>query len=305
MRPAGSRLRAFATNTVVPTGPCASRRIRHPARVSTLRVATICLVMVPGPALAQEAPRQWLSPTLVYETGPSAVLQNDGEYGAAGTRYDANDVAQTDNLVRTSRTSVELAIGRHTLILLYAPFELRTQVELDRDLQFRDEMFVAGTVVDHRYLFEGYRASYLYRVVGGDRLALELGGSVQIRNAEVAFTAADGSQRADEDDVGVVVAAKARLWWRPTRDRLWAAVEADGFSTFGLVRNVKGAIYDTQLMLGYDVGRGVDLFVGTRLLGGGADVASKDIYNWANFLSFTAGARIALDDLLGTRRRAR
>ena len=265
----------------------------------------LCLMLVPGPALAQEPPRPWLRPTLVYETGPSAVLQNDGEYGEDGTRYDAADVAQQDNLVRTSRTSVELAIGRHTLILLHAPFELRTQVELARDLRFREQTFLAGTVVDHRYLFEGYRASYLCRVAGGNRLALELGGSVQIRNAEVAFAAADGSQRADEDDIGVVVAAKARLWWRPTRDRLWAALEADGFSTFGLVSNVKGAIYDTQLMLGYDVGRGVDLFLGARLLGGGADVASKDIYNWANFLSFTAGARIALDDLLGTRRRAR
>ncbi|MEP6863464.1 MAG: hypothetical protein ABJE66_22760 [Deltaproteobacteria bacterium] len=46
------------------------------------------------------------------------------------------------------------------------------------------------------------------------------------------------------------------------------------------------------------IGRGIDLFSGARLVGGGADVESKQIYNWANFLSFTAGARIAFDDLL-------
>lgn len=217
-------------------------------------------MLLPGLARAQEPEREpWLRPTLVYETGPAYVLQNDGEYGEGGTRYGADDVAQQDNLVRTSRTSAELAIGRHTAILLYAPFELRTQVKLERDLQFRDELFAAGTIIDHRYLFEGYRASYLYRVLDGERLALELGGSVQIRNAEVAFTSADGAQRADEDDIGVVAAAKVRLRYRPAPERLWAALEADGLSTFGLVSGTKGGIYDVQLTLGAPLGRGVEL----------------------------------------------
>jgi hypothetical protein len=258
----------------------------------TLVVAS--LLVVAAPATASD----W-KPTFVYETGPAYVIQNDGEYGATGTRYDADDVAQQDNLVRVSRTSAELAIGNHTLILLYAPFELRTQATLRRDLQFRDELFATGTVVDHRYLFDGYRASYLYRVLDRAPLSLEIGGSVQIRNAEVAFTATDGSQRADEDDIGFVGAAKVRLWYRPSEQQLWGALEADGFSTFGLVGDVKGAIYDVQLMVGHPVGRGIDLFLGARLLGGGADVESKQIYNWGNFLSFTAGARIALDDLVG------
>jgi len=42
-----------------------------------------------------------------------------------------------------------------------------------------------------------------------------------------------------------------------------------------------------------------------RLLGGGADVESKDIYNWANFISFTAGARVSLAALLGRADRRR
>jgi hypothetical protein len=261
------------------------------------KVAFLVAFLVSGHALAQSPRRPWLTPTLVYEAGPSYVAQNDGEYGASGTRYDADDVGQRDNLVVTSRTSLELAIRRHTLILLYAPFELRTQVELQRDLQFRDTRFAAGTIVDHRYLFEGYRASYLYRVIDGRRFALEAGGSLQIRNADVAFAAADGSRRAHQDDIGLVGAAKLRLWWRSQPDRPWAALEADGFSTFGLLSNVKGAIYDTQLMVGVPVVRGIDLFLGARLLGGGAEVQSKQIYNWANFISFTAGVRIGLADV--------
>lgn len=265
------------------------------------KLVIVGALLVSGHAVADTPPRPWLAATLVYETGPAYVAQNDGAYGASGTRYDADDVGQRDNLVVSSRTSLELAIRRHTLILLYAPFELRTQAELDRDLQFRDELFSAGTIVDHRYLFDGYRASYLYQIIDGPRLVLEVGGSLQIRNADVAFATADGARRAHQDDIGLVGAAKVRLRWRPGPNCLWAALEADGFSTFGLLSNVDGAIYDTQLMVGYPVARGVDLFLGARLLGGGADVPSKQIYNWATFLSFTAGARFALADIFGTR----
>ena len=263
-----------------------------------IAVGVTCLILS-GPLHAEPAP-SWIRPTLVYETGPSFVLQNDGQYGPTGTPYGAADVGQKDNLIRISRTSLEVAIGRHTLILLYAPFEVRTQVELDRDLEFRDKRFAAGTVVDHRYLFDGYRGSYLYRLIDG-RFALEVGGSLQIRSADVAFAAADGSQQSSESDIGLVAAAKARLWWRPSPTRVWAALEADGFSTFGLVSSVDGAIYDVQLMLGLPVGRGIDLVAGARLLGGGANVKSQDLDNWGNFLSFTIGARVSLDDLLRRR----
>jgi len=216
-----------------------------------------------------------------------------------GSPYEADDVGQRDNLVNASRTSLELAIGRHTVILLYAPFEVTTQVRLETPLQFRDELFTTGTVVNHRYLFDGYRASYLYRVVDGDTFAVELGGSLQIRNADVAFASVDGMQRAHEDDIGLVGAAKARAWYRPHARGPWGALEADGFSTFGLVDGVSGGIYDVQLMLGQRVGRGVDIVLGARLLGGGADVRDQNIYNWANFVALTAGVRIELDTLVG------
>lgn len=236
---------------------------------------------------------------LVYETGPAAILQNDGEYGAIGTRYDADEVGQQDNLVRVSRTSLELARGNHRVIVLYAPFAITTEVRLSRELQFKDTLLAAGTPVAHRYLFDGYRGSYLYRLVARESVTLEVGGSLQIRNAEVAFRSLDGAQRVAENDIGVVTAAKARLWYRPGSRRWWAGLEADGFSTFGLVSGVRGAIYDVQLMAGRPVARGIDLVFGARLVGGGADVESKDIYNWANFLSFTVGARISLERFVG------
>ncbi len=255
----------------------------------------IATVLALGPHVASAEPRPTIQATVQYETGPAYIAQNDGEYGAMGTRYDADDVGQRDNLLLSSRTSLELSRGRHRAVLLYAPFESSTQVTLARDLQFRDTRFLAGTVVEHRYLFDGYRASYLYRLVERGPITVEAGGSLQVRNAEVAFASLGGAQRAAENDIGLVFAAKARLWYRPSLNTWWAALEADAFSTFGLVPGVRGAIYDVQLAAGHPVANGIDVVFGARLLGGGAKVEDRDIYNWANFVALTAGVRVSLD----------
>jgi hypothetical protein len=225
-----------------------------------------------GAQLASADTPPGLRATITYETGPAYIAQNDGDYGATGTRYSADDVGQRANLLRSQRTSIELRLGRHTAILLYAPFEVLTEVALPRDLQVRDTLFVSGTIVQHRYLFDGYRGSYLYRLLDQRALTLEAGGSVQIRNAQVAFRSLDGAQRAAQDDIGLVVAAKARLQYRPSSDSWWGGLEADGFSTFGLIAGVRGAIYDVQLFAGHPVARGIEVMFGARLLGGGANV---------------------------------
>lgn len=275
--------------------PYPATGLRHRSRMRFLLAA----LLLPSTAFADRDSSRSIEPTLVYEVGPGFIAQNDGRYGASGTAYEAGDVGQKDNLVRTSRTSLELGIGRHRVVLLYAPFDVTTEVRLAQELQFRDELFASSTVVRHRYLFDGYRGSYLYQVVDGDTFGLEVGGSLQVRNANVAFTSVDGMQRAQQDDIGLVFAAKARAWVRPHTGGPWGALEADGFSTFGLIDGVSGGIYDVQLMLGQHVGRGVDLVAGARLLGGGAEVRDQQIDNWANFVIFTAGVRIRLDTLLG------
>jgi hypothetical protein len=259
----------------------------------------IAISLALGPQVASAESRPTIQATLQYETGPAYIAQNDGEYGAIGTRYDADDVGQRDNLLLSRRTSIELSRGRHRAILLYAPFESTTEVTLAHDLQFRDTRFLAGTVVEHRYLFDGYRGSYLYRLLERGAMTVEAGGSLQVRNAEVAFASRDGAQRAAENDIGLVFAAKARAWYRPAVNTWWAALEADAFSTFGLVPGVRGAIYDVQLAAGHPVADGIDVVFGARLLGGGAKVEARDIYNWANFIALTAGVRVSLDRLFG------
>ena len=144
--------------------------------------------------------------------------------------------------------------------------------------------------MDHRYLFDGYRASYLYRLRDG-ALRLELGGSLQIRNAKVAFTAVDGSAYAEESDIGLVPIAKARLRYLAPRG-MYGMLDADALSTFGLVGDTEGGIYDVALTLGVSLTDPLDLFVRVRGIGGGATVPDREIENWAHFLAFTVGVRV-------------
>jgi hypothetical protein len=235
--------------------------------------------------------------TVDYDTGPLYILQNDGRYGAAGTEFDAAAVGQQDTLYRSQRASVELALAdRHTIILLYAPLLLETRVTLDRDIMFRDTMFPQGAVVDHTYLFDGYRGSYLYGLLRG-ALDLDLGATLQIRNATVAFSSLDGALHDEQNDIGLVFAVKTRLAYRPEESGPYGVLEADAFSTFGLVRDVDGAIYDLALTLGVPVAGPLDVVLRARLLGGGAEVPAQAIDNYANILAFTAGVRLGLDEL--------
>lgn len=230
------------------------------------------------------------------EAGPLGILVNDGNYGANGTLYHAADVGQTKNLVVSKRLSAEAWFGRHGLVLLYAPLDVTTRMRLERPIVFRDEAFATGTVVDHRYLFDGYRASYLYGVVRSPRWSLDVGGSLQVRNADVAFTSIPDGRYTDEHDIGLVPALKGRATY--TLDSgVFAMLEADGLSTFGL--GTKGSILDAALTLGAPVTSGLSPFVRLRVLGGGAEVEKRAIYNHAWFVSATAGVRADLVELFG------
>ena len=264
---------------------------------AAMRIQLLALTLMATPALAQSP----LSALIAeYETGPAYIFQNDGRYGPTGTDYTAADINQKSTLYRTQRIALEARLGeRHGIILLWAPLDITTRASLTKDLDFRGTVFPAGTVVDSRYLFEGYRASYLYRLIQGERFTWEIGGSVQVRNALVDLSAVDGSRYVKESDIGVVGAFKTRLRYT-LPSRVWAGFEADALSTFGLFRNTTGGIYDVAVTLGVPLGAkdDVNAYARLRLLGGGADVVRRDIYNWGNYGFALVGVQADLVSLV-------
>lgn len=233
--------------------------------------------------------------TFRYETGPAYVAQNDNRYGATGTTFTADEVGQQDTLVRIQRASVELGLSRHTLTLTYIPFGAQTRFTPGSDLQFYDTRFAVGQPLALRYLFDGYRLSYLFHL-RPHQWDIGFGGSAQVRSAQVALTSLDGTRFEDESDIGLVGALKARVRWTPATGP-WVEVDADALSTFGLLGDTTCGIYDVALSLGHPVSDPLDLYVTARLYGGGADIPDPNIDNWANFVSATAGMSVALDRL--------
>lgn len=253
--------------------------------LAALALATLLLPV----ESAQAGPLDAL--TLDVEAGPLAVLQNDNRYGASGTPYSASTIVQDRNLFVAKRLSGEARfLDRHTLILLYAPLDITTRVTLGAPLTFRDTTFPANSVVDHRYLFDGLRMSYLYRLYEGHGLTGELGATLQIRNAQVAVTEVTGSRFAADWDIGLVPALKARLRY-DTASGLYAMWEADGLTTPGNASGVKGGIVDTALTLGLPVREDADAFLRLRYLAGGADVPTREINNWGQFVVASGGLR--------------
>ncbi|MDP2273161.1 MAG: hypothetical protein Q8N23_31470 [Archangium sp.] len=245
------------------------------------------------PVAAPPVPSPLFDSVIVdFEVGAAYLFQNDGRYGANGTLYSAKEVGQQNNLAVALRLAIEARIARHTVIATWAPLDLTTRTTLTRDLTFKGTTFADTSVVDHRYLFDGYRLSYLFDLVKVPRFTLGVGASVQVRNASVEFRTVDTSPAvfAVERDIGVVGALKARA--RFDAGILYAQADVDFFNTFGI--GLRGGIHDVALTLGVPVIPGLDLLLRLRLVGGGADVPTRDIYNWGNFGFALVGLRVDL-----------
>ena len=257
-------------------------------------LATLLLALSPATASASD----FLAPYLIdFETGPLYIGKNENQYGTNGTRFTASDVGQQNNLFLSKRLSIELPVSpRNQFIFTWAPLDVPTRATLDRAIDFNDVVFPAGTVVDSRYLFDGYRLTYLYAPLQGEQFLVQIGLALQIRNAQVALDA-DGALYAQESDIGLVGAPALRVFWDPFKEGgpYWM-LDALAFSTFGLF-GVTGGIYDVALTFATPITEGAHLTFRARTIGGGADVPDKQISNWASFVSFDLGLRLALGSL--------
>jgi hypothetical protein len=254
---------------------------------------------------------------LVAEFGLLDPLSHRIQFGRNGSELDYVKDGGQDVLFPSMRFSVEGTYAkRHTLILLYQPIDLRTEETLRRDLVVDDLRFPAGTAMSFRYGFDFYRASYLYNLLRcADDCELGVGASLQLRNAIIDFTSADGRLRRTNRDVGPVPALKSRGRFYLS-ERGFLGFEADGMYApvkylNGGRSDVVGAILDLSARAGYDISAPLGVFLNVRYLGGGASGTSKsdaargpgDGYssNWLHFLSTTAGFELKLEQLTGRR----
>lgn len=239
------------------------------------------------------------------ELGGLSPLYHRLQFGRDGTYFDYVKQGGQDVIFPFARVSMDLGLSRHHVVFLYQPLELNTQVVLTQPLTVDGLTLPAETPVDLRYGFPFYRVSYLYDVSSRPGLSVQLGGSLQIRDATITFTAADGQSRRTNRDVGPVPAFKARLVYTGQR-RWFAGFEIDGFYApvkylNGGKSDVTGAIVDASVRAGYNFSDRAGAFMNVRWLGGGAEGTSEpedfsDGYtrNWLHFLIVSLGVRFAV-----------
>ncbi|MFW5743704.1 MAG: hypothetical protein ACOCW3_02825 [Spirochaetota bacterium] len=226
-----------------------------------------------------------LQVTAVAETGFVKVLSHTIKVGEDGTRFDFVKEGGQEIVFPISRFTAELAANdRHTVILLYQPLEIATQVRFDAVRKIDNVDFEEDGGVNVTYGFPFYRVSYLYDFAAAESLELAAGVSLQLRNASVRFVSTDGEQVAVSQDLGPVPILKVRGEYRFPDAAIPGAflgLEADGFfasSAFinGADYEFSGSIYDVSLRAGFEPTDGVDLFANLRALGGGASGTRPD-----------------------------
>ena len=236
------------------------------------------------------------------ELGFLAVASHIIQLSNDGTRFDYRAEGGQDVLFPFFRLSTDLKFkGRHTIVFLYQPLKLTGETVLSQDTTFDGVVFPEGTPLNSTYGFPFWRISYLYDFLRRSGDEVSIGVSLQIRDATITFTSADGTLRADRRDVGPVPALKFRgrwgfdsgVWWGTEIDGMYAPISGIN----GSDEEITGALLDASLRVGYDFTDSVAGFFNLRYLGGGAVGTESnpnppsDGYtkNWLHFITVSLG----------------
>ncbi|MFB6351009.1 MAG: hypothetical protein ABEK29_04365, partial [Bradymonadaceae bacterium] len=163
------------------------------------------------------------------EFGFLAPLWHQIQFGRGNTYFDFIEDGGQDVLFPFQRVAVEFEfVERHQMVLLYQPLRLESRVTLAERVAIEDTVFPAGTPVDIVYGFPFFRASYLYDFAPAEERELAAGASLQVRNATIVFSSADGTLREANRDLGLVPILKFRARV-PGPGKYWYGAEVDGF----------------------------------------------------------------------------
>ena len=259
----------------------------------------------PEDSILNRAERPWvLEPSA--ELGFLAPLSHTIQFGRDGTDdFSYIKEGGQDNLFLVARLAMDVRVGpnkRNTFTLLYQPLDLQTTREVERPLVFDGVRFAEGGV-NFRYGFDFYRGSWTWDFLADEDAEFGFGASLQIRNANIQFTSADGEKRTTNRNIGPVPVLRMRGRW--DGDVGFYGFEVDGFYApikylNGGDSDVVGAIADASFRAGLKGSNGIEPYLNLRYIGGGAEGTSarpdpgKDGYteNWLHVATLTVGAYV-------------
>jgi hypothetical protein len=272
-----------------------------PSRGSGLVIAALAAVLFLAglaPLAAQDA-EPFIQVIPRAEIGFVAVLKHLYQSGSGGTLFNFVTQGGQDTLFPYQRYAVDVVLGgRHIVTLLYQPLTFSTQTVVNRntastaDLIIDDASFPDDSVLDLKYGFDFWRASYLYDFARSPDTILGAGVSLQIRNASIVFSAADGSDRAVQQNIGPVPILKVRAAHQFS-PFFGLDFEADGFYASSAIFNgsanpFKGWVWDAALTAKTHFTPAATAFLVVRSIGGGAE--GNNAYEYTSWTTSTPGS---------------
>jgi hypothetical protein len=162
--------------------------------------------------------------------------------------------------------------SRHTLSLLYAPLETKSEGSVTNDIFFEGVVFPANTELVGTYKFNSYRLTYRYDIVQKPRFEFGLGFTAKIRDAKIALSSP--GLISEKTNVGFVPIINFRLLWK-VDDKFGLLLDGDALAA------PQGRAEDILIAATYKPSDNFGIRLGYRILEGGAD--NDEVYNFALF----------------------
>lgn len=162
--------------------------------------------------------------------------------------------------------------SRHTLSLLFAPLETKSEGSVPNDIFFEGVVFPANTELVGTYKFNSYRLTYRYDFVQKPRFEFGLGITAKIRDAKIALSSP--GLTSEKTDVGFVPIINFRLLWK-IDDKFGLLLDGDALAA------PQGRAEDVLIAATYKFSDNLGIRAGYRILEGGAD--NDKVYNFALF----------------------
>lgn len=168
--------------------------------------------------------------------------------------------------------------SRHTLSLLFAPLETKSEGSLANDILFEGVLFSVNSEIAGTYKFNSYRLTYRYDIVKKARIEFGLGLTAKIRDAKIALSSP--GLISEKKNLGFVPIINFRLMWK-VNDKFGILLDGDALAA------KQGRAEDVLIAATYKLGENSCIRAGYRILEGGAD--NDEVYNFALFHYASAG----------------
>jgi long-subunit fatty acid transport protein len=208
-----------------------------------------------------------------FETGFVSTGYNDVRIpGNLGTRFSLKDDL-TPKAAFFYRVRLNYTIkSRHTISLLYAPLETKSEGRVTNNILFEGVVFPANTELIGTYKFNSYRLTYRYDIVQKPKFEFGLGLTAKIRDAKIALASA--ALVSEKTNVGFVPIINFRLLWN-LNNTFGILLEGDALAA------PQGRAEDVQIAATYKFSDNFRVRAGYRILEGGAE--NDVVYNFALF----------------------